>query len=127
MKTIGFVKERDNKIIKREYLDNQANLNFSITNKIEKEKVVDYLINSEKVFSITLSLFDDEKYIGPYTIYSDGEWLWPSHFPYFLEKNDFINNDFLNHVRNKNYETFFLTQQRRQEVVSFLEKTLLNV
>lgn len=58
------------------------------------EKINEYIEKSCLIFSKTLALFDKETYIAPYMILSDEEWLWPSYFSYFTNKEKIISNVF---------------------------------
>lgn len=128
MKTIGFTNKRDEVIIRNKYLDMPLLLNGNTLDEVEKKNVIKYLNGHESVFSITWALFDGEKYIGPYMIFTDGEWLWPSHFSYYLFKNNFhhFNEDFLNHLRTKKFEINSLTEIKKKEATVFIERELLN-
>lgn len=128
MKTIGFIKEIDKKIVKENYWDiNVLSSKSLITDVAERNEIIQYLNGAEMIFSVTLALFDGEKYIGPYMIFSDGEWIWPNYFSYNLTNQEYINSDFLSHVRQKNYNITSLTKEQKREATFFLEKEMLNI
>ena len=77
------------------------------------------------ILSKTLALFDNAKYIGPYMIFSDGEWLWPSYFAYYVNKEKQINTDFLNYLRFREYSIPAFTDVDRRRVRTFLEIEML--
>lgn len=128
MRTIGFRKENDANVVKEKYYDD-INLSSGqlINGEQEKNKIIEYLTKSDYIFAITLALYDKEYYIGPYMIFSDGEWLWPSYFSYNLIKQEYLNEDFLNHLRQKNYTTKSLTEKQKKEATVFLEREILNI
>lgn len=55
---------------------------------IEIQSVVSYLENGTPAFGFTLTLMDGDKIIGGYEFRTDGEWVWPSYFEYFLQKDE---------------------------------------
>lgn len=128
MRTIGFRKENDAKVVKEKYYDEISSSSTQLINgDQEKNKIIKYLEKSDHIFAITLALFDREHYIGSYMIFSDGAWLWPSYFSYNLMKQEYLNEDFLNHLRQKNYTKTSLTEKQKREATSFLEREVLNI
>ena len=129
MKTIGFIKEHDSNTIKEEYLDKPSDFDSSIITETEKEKIINYLNNAEMVMAFLRALSDGDTYIGPYSFHSDGEWIWPSHFAYYLNKFNFssMTDDFLNHMRAKDYEVSPLTKEQRHHVELFLGLKVCNL
>lgn len=129
MKTIGFIKEHDSDIIKEEYLDKPSDFDFSFITETEKEKITNYLNNTEMVMGLTLALFDGDKYIDAYAFLSDGEWIWPSHFAYYLNKFNFssMTDDFLNHIRAKDYKVSLLAKEQKHHVEMFLALKVCNL
>jgi hypothetical protein len=129
MQTIGFIEEKDSKIIREEFiLDKTRSANLQIEG-LEKKKIIEYLEHSNSIFAITLGLFDGATYIGPYMILTDGIWIWPSHFSYYLLKNDFlnINSDFYFYLKNKKFKSSKLSENEIKKAKFFLEKELLNI
>jgi len=126
MKTIGFIKEMDKGKIREEYWSVEDS-NYSAIDETEKEKILEYLTKAHFVGSIMCDMFDGETDLGSYVIYSDGEWMWPSHFPYFLNKKNTIDTSFLQHIRNNNYTPPLLTKEKEKEVGTFYEVYLLDV
>lgn len=127
MRTIGFRKEKDAKVVKEKYYED-INLSSAqlINGEQEKNKIIEYLNKSDHIFAITLALYDKEYYIGPYMIFSDGVWLWPSYFAYYLTAQAYLNEDFLNHLRQKDYTAAPLNENQKKEATCFLEKEVLN-
>jgi hypothetical protein len=129
MKTIGFIKEHDSGTIKEEYLDKPSDFDFSFITEREKKKITNYLNNAETIWAFLRALSDGDNYIGPYTFLSDGEWIWPSHFAYYLNKFDFssMTDDFLNHIRAKEYKVSPLTLDQKRLVELFLGLKVCNL
>jgi|GEM_PF-1180325 len=129
MKTIGFIEDKDGRIVKPCFIEK---LGYEVGSELpvsdeEKKKIINYLNSSERVFSITLALHDNDNYIGSYMIFSDGEWIWPNHLAYFLrKKKDEIDARFLNHLKNCDFKVRPLSEEQRKEVGIFIEGTLLN-
>lgn len=124
---IGFQKKYDEKLA-------SSNLNYEVKDRLsllisesEKEKLILYLKGSNMVFSKTLALFDGVNYIAPYMIFSDGEWIWPSYFSYYLGKDDLISKDFLFHIRERKYNVTVLTPEQKKEVTTFIERKMLGM
>jgi len=127
MKTIGFTKSQDKDLIYAEFLDQEKDVESLSISQLERRKIADYLTGSEAFFSITLAVFDQDHYIGPYALHSDGEWIWPTHFSYYLEKLDFsqLTSDFLDHLRNCNFQVARLSEQQRRDIELFMYTSLL--
>lgn len=129
MKAVGFTNEYDVGIIKPEFFDYLGEDRIKINiDKPEELLIYKYVRESEKVFSMTLALFDKDVYIGPYIILTDGEWIWPSHYEYNLRKNNFsnINSDFLQHMRRVGFNTTTLSIDQKKKAKTFLESKMLN-
>jgi hypothetical protein len=124
---IGFREEYDKLLSHSQYFCKTIDTEFSLLAQEEQDMVMQYLEKSDMILSKTLALFDGKNYIGPYMIFSDGEWIWPSYFLYNLTKRGHINSDFLSHVRQRNYSVMPLTKEQKREVTIFLEKKMLNI
>lgn len=105
MKLLGFIKEHN-------CIQDAVSLNELISSASEShsniEKVIKYL-NSGALLLAWMGYFIDEKTkkpISPDSYFTDGIWVWPSYFPYYLGvyPNMKINPDFLNHLENKKFE-----------------------
>jgi hypothetical protein len=127
MKTIGFNKEHDVDVIQEEFLSNRKEFNSILINEPEKQRIFDYLNNVERVFGITFALYDNENYIGSYMLFSDGEWIWTSHFAYYLKKLNFsiMTNEFLNHLRENEYKISPLSNEQKTYIDIFIHLKLL--
>ena len=128
-KTIGFIKEHDENMIFPEYMDDNVDFDASIINEIERKKIINYLNESAMIHSTPLALFDEDIYIAPHMLLSDGGWIWTSHFAYYLNKLNFsrMTNEFLNHMRAKEYKVSPLSKAQRTNIDVFIGLKLLNL
>jgi hypothetical protein len=130
MKTIGFTNKFDSKIVNSNFLGLENNL---ITKVLVKESMVpmvsQYVKNGVRIFSITLNLFDGKHDVGPYSIMTDGIWVWPSHLLYFVQKSNSISldRDFLIHIKENNFTIPDLTKDTIRTATIFLEQSLLKL
>ncbi|MEZ5017577.1 MAG: hypothetical protein R2800_11035 [Flavipsychrobacter sp.] len=96
-------------------------------NNSEVDIVIEYLNNGVPLLSLTLWLMDGDKNIGPYRILSDSEWIWPSHFSYYINNSDyrFLNKEFVTHVLHKNrFSDYTLTDSQKEHAYSCLSGVL---
>lgn len=120
MKYIGFLKKHD------------PNFKFS------KEFHEGIIVNDEIIKRVLLHLndgiivwdwmeywFDDDKEpIGSATYYSDGEWIWPGYFQFYLKKYNIpIPEDFLAHCTNENH--FSIDESRFKDLINEFGKVYL--
>ena len=127
MRTIGFSKENDKRVVKEEYLDQESSYSTYDIKKEELEGIIAYLDNADSVFSITLAVFIDGNYIGPYQILADGDWIWPNYFKYNLLKTGRMRNDFYNHLKQKKFKIRSLTPEQKKQITVTLERDVLNI
>lgn len=105
MKLTGFIKEHNEfKEAKafEELLGEASSLDYDV------QKVIHYL-RSGKLLLAWMGYFFDiktKKPIAPDSYYTDGLWVWPAYFPYYLENYPLysIDPDFLAHMIDKNFE-----------------------
>jgi hypothetical protein len=104
MKLVGFISQYND-------IDEALSLDRVIDGKmdvyVDQKAVLGYL-KSGHLLMAWMGYFIDvrtRELIAPDTYYTDGLWVWPSYFPYYLEKypDMYINNEFLNYVRDKNF------------------------
>lgn len=128
-KTIGFIEKHDESMVLSEYMDNHMVFDASIINEVERKKIINYLTQGTVVHSTPLALFDENTYIAPHMLLSDGEWIWTSHFSYYLNKFDFsrMTSEFLNHLRNKKYKSSPLSKELKTNIDIFLGLKMLNL
>lgn len=104
MKLIGFIKEHDNLEEAQEYAIIQDS---SFTNQELVEKVITYLNNGVLLFGWMGYCMDleDGSLISPHSYYTDGYYVWPSYFPYYLKKhsNYMIDDEFLLYLSKNDF------------------------
>lgn len=94
------------------------------------EKVVNYLVHG-KIFLELFSLDEDITTrefvtIGRACFLTDGTWVWPSYYSYYLKKhsNMYINESFLEYLNNRNFEKINPLNVNVQEANDFLTEYL---
>ena len=109
MKYIGFIKEHNlineavplNDLIKSDLLNHSDLIH----------KCIEYLNSGVLVFGWMGYFMDLEtnKPIAPDSYYTDGIWIWPAYFSYYLIKypNYPIDSDFIEYILNLKKETVF--------------------
>ncbi|WP_151087957.1 hypothetical protein [Hymenobacter baengnokdamensis] len=109
MKLIGFIKQHDAILDAVDFLDfkkaSEHNPKFIASSKLHLSRI--YFRNCPIVFG-WMNYFKDldtGEIIEPQSYYSDGEWIWPSYFMYYLNKfNSWgLYQDFFNSIENKKY------------------------
>lgn len=105
------------------FLKNENERNLS---DIEEKLVQEYFKNAKLFFSKTLALYDDETYIAPYMLFSDGEWIWPSYLPYFVNKEKAISEPFFAHMQKNDFQILPLSKDKIFEITSLVEKEFIN-
>jgi len=128
METVGFRGDRDAKIIIDKYIDSFNATSELKLDKFYKEKLIAYLANGTSIFSITLWMYDGDNSIGPYMIYTDGVWIWPSHLAYYIEQGDYryLKTEFLNFIEHNDFKVADVPDEIRKQATQFLEG-ILNV
>jgi len=99
MNIIGFLKNHD--------LETRCSQDIILSAKnINPDNELDLVISYLKKWSIliacTLWLTDiDGEDIGEYIIYTDGEWIWPSYYSFYLRKYNSIKipDEFINYIK----------------------------
>lgn len=106
MKYVGFIKEHDENINDaihfNEIINSPAPPNGNI------KKIVKYLKKGIMLIEAPGSFYsvENKKPIVDIVYYTDGEWIWPAYFSYYLKKypNFPIDNDFINYLSGKNFK-----------------------
>ncbi len=76
---------------------------------------------------MTLAIQDEKgKYISPYIVHGDGEWLWPAYLSYYIESGNRVDlpAEFLQHVKKNNFEIPEITMSQEEEAKRFFMKLL---
>jgi hypothetical protein len=105
MKMAGFIRRLDDGIISKVVDYDRLNENAVTIEQPVMDNVLSYLAMGKMIFAITLALEDtDGSYIGPYALYTDGEWIWPEYYSYFIRTGqvttmpkDFLDQMSVNH------------------------------
>jgi hypothetical protein len=106
MKLVGFIKEHENIEEALSFIDiiNESFVNQEGTLK----RIIEYLNKGSLVIGM-MGFFTDFK-TGEKSVtagyYTDGVWLWPNYFPYYINKypDIYINNDFLEYLQKQDFK-----------------------
>jgi hypothetical protein len=103
MEYIGFIKEHDN--IKEAISFNEIINGIDYHHENSILDIIEYLNGGSLIFGWMgyTSDLETQTLIAPHSYYTDGLWVWPLYFPYYLKKypNFIINKDFLNFISTK--------------------------
>jgi hypothetical protein len=123
MKYIGFIKEYDNISEATSFTDilGENTNDLRIINNI-----LNHLDNSTVIFGLMHYVDDLEtkEHAVPHYYCSDGEWIWPSYFPYYVRKymNYNLDNNFVHYcLKQKNNNT-----ELKKDTKEKIFKTLLH-
>lgn len=86
MKVIGFLKNYNPELhCSRDLTDLFAS---TVVEDQKQSVVIEYLNNNgSPIVSFISDIYTDQgELIGPYIIYSDGKWIWPSYYSFYLKK-----------------------------------------
>ena len=104
MKLIGFIKEHNDISESQKYTSIRGGT-FHDPHMLER--VVRYLGEGVLILGWMGYFLDieDNTPISPDCYYTDGVYIWPAYFPYYLRKLDGykINDEFLSHIAANNY------------------------
>ncbi|MBG6148964.1 hypothetical protein IWQ47_001733 [Aquimarina sp. EL_43] len=125
MKLIGFIKEHN---------DVKGAVSFADINKdaLENNKplfeVIDYLNKGTLVFSWMgySEDLDNGELITPDSYHTDGVFVWPAYFPYYLNKYPEykVNEEFLVHLANNNFHQDELNPNTVKNIEKWLSEKL---
>ena len=104
MKLVGFIKEY-NDVEGASCLDDLLDSNRCI--EVDVEKILQY-ISQGVLLSCWMGYFIDvrtKELIAPDSYFTDGTWVWPAYFPYYLRSHPFmpIDKEFIEDLKSKNY------------------------
>jgi len=89
--------------------------------------IVNYLDRGIPVIHFISDIYDDNnERIGPNTIYTDGLWIWPSYYSFYLRKYPemIIPDTFRQHVKQRNHCQMNITPGEKKYVEYILAKVL---
>ena len=121
MKLVGFIKEHDHKL---------GNTFKDVVEKSLKEydpeAIINYLEKGSLLFG-WMGYFNDletNEPVSPHAYYTDGTWVWPSYFPYYLGKYRSItfDNEFLHYLEARNFQ--FVKEHDIEEKILLFERQL---
>jgi len=104
MNYVGFIKEYDNidEAIPYNSLFREKENNIDLT-----KNIIDYLNNGILFFGWMGYIKDlkDNELAVPQDYYTDGNWIWPAYFPFFLTKytNVYIDPAFKNYLTSNKF------------------------
>ena len=105
MKYIGFLKNH-NDVEGATFINQTLG---DVNNNIETvNKIINYLNKGVLILGWMGYIVDSENndLIAPDAYYSDGFWVWPSYFPYYIKKhkNYILDKSFLAYLNKRNFE-----------------------
>jgi hypothetical protein len=105
MKLLGFIKEYDNL---KESIELEIFLNSRAQKPIDIKKTIEYLEKGVLVFGWMGYCRDikTKQLIAPHAYYTDGVWVWPSYYPYYLKQfsSVHIDEEFVEYLIARNYK-----------------------
>ena len=107
MKMVGFLAKHEGKILGVAIGYNHRDEPQNRITEETKSSVLKYLAAGKYIFGMTLAIEDENgKYISPYIVYGDGEWLWPAYLAYYIGSGSVVDLPvgFLEHIKKNNFE-----------------------
>jgi len=104
MKFIGFLKEEDKNIRDGKHLDEMFT-DLPIDERLRKN-IIEYLSSGLFLTGVMSYIYDNEgNPIGNLDYFTDGEFIWPVYYPYYLKKYDnfLIAPKLLSHAQSNNF------------------------
>lgn len=123
MKLVGFVKEYNNL---PEGKSLSEFLNSKSMEATDTEKILNYL-NQGVLLLAWMGYFVDietKELIAPDSYFTDGIWVWPSYFPYYIKKYPTVEFDkeFVKYIKDKGFN--FSIERDFESKKNILEKEL---
>jgi hypothetical protein len=121
MQAIGFLKKYDQQNRFASEMDDYQNSTIEL-GEGELEKVIDYLNRGKIFFDWMHKVFDDQIEIGPCLYYTDGSYIWPVYYPYFINKHGkaFISAAFIAHLREREFKYWLVTKDHLTAAEQYL-------
>jgi hypothetical protein len=107
MKMVGFLAKHEKRILGTAFGYDRADEHQSRITEESKGDILRYLAAGKYIFGMTLAIEDESgKYISPYIVYGDDEWLWPAYLSYYIESGRLVElpGEFLEHITKNNFE-----------------------
>ena len=125
MNLIGFIKEYNNI---QEASNFKAVTGETCNDPLLISKTINYLNNGTLVLAWMGYFFDleDSNIIAPDCYYTDGVYVWPAYFSYYLKKNPnyIIEKEFLSYLSEKNFQCRELKDLEKNKLEKKLSKKL---
>jgi hypothetical protein len=127
MKTTGFLVAHEQKILGEAitYLDSEDGVTIDERNLAS---ILRYLEAGKIIFAMTLSIQDKAgDIIAPYEVYTDGEWVWPRYYSYYIEKKEIISISlaFLRKMESIDFSIPKVSIEQLSEAQIFFESILI--
>jgi hypothetical protein len=123
MQFVGFLKEQDRNIIEARSIEQM--LQPQNISDEERNAIIRYLECGIFLCGVMSFIYDDDGMpIGSLDYFTDGEFVWPVYFPYYLKKyHDFyIDKLFIESVSKKNYQIGEISTQELDELEKLFDK-----
>jgi hypothetical protein len=127
MKAVGFLHKHDPHISCSKELTNILSIHCNEDRNLKL--VASYLKKGIPVIKYISELYDkDEELIGPNIVYTDGDWVWPGYYIFYLNKykNLMIPEAFLKHISNKGDAKDISVTSAEKNYVEYMLAKLMN-
>ncbi|MDR0194862.1 MAG: hypothetical protein LBI73_07035 [Myroides sp.] len=102
-----------------------------VQNKNENiERVISYLDSGYDFTGVPLMLYDDDDIpMFGLSYLTDGKWIWPNYYSYYLKKYPFIklNKEFVNYIEAMNYIPQMPSIEQVKEIDDFFNVNIWGV
>ncbi|HEY5751398.1 MAG TPA: hypothetical protein VIU12_35310 [Chryseolinea sp.] len=114
LKYIGFIKEHDDNFAESLSFDDIKKSVYE--NDLQRlPEIIHYLGHGAMVLAFMGYSFDLETNhpIGGNSIHTDGVWVWPFYFPYYLDKfpNYPLDQEFVNHLHQQSFKRRLVSKE----------------
>ncbi|TWF40341.1 hypothetical protein FHW36_10423 [Chitinophaga polysaccharea] len=127
MNVVGFLQVHDPHIACSKDIDDLFSDSF--LNKERLSEICNYLENGVSIVRYISSLYDtDGELIGPNIIYTDGLWVWPSYYSFYLKKYPqiLIPEELQSHI-SLNIDKAISLSQEEKEYIEYLTGKMLGI
>ncbi len=125
MKIIGLLEEHDSDSFCTRTLNERLSGSTSIVSVKEKQMLINYLNRGVPVMKLLSFLIDvDGEHIGPHVLYTDGIWLWPGYYSFYIQKYAqlSVSEEFIKHVEKKQFEDIEISVSEKKYIEYILMK-----
>src|SRR5438128_443824 len=85
----------------------------------DRKELINYLKKGIFLTGVMSNIYDNEKkIIGNLNYFTDGKFVWPVYYPYYLEKyNNFkIDNELYTYANEMNYQIHFISKEQLKKL-----------